>query len=126
MTKTAGESDLYRLRRISSFARVILTANNYRVFDHLQVRGKTARRLAKDIAADNRAVELLLNRLVAIGFPGKKGNSYINTPVSSQYLISGKSSYQGDILNHYNTLWDNWSGLDNVLITGTTPQKLKC
>lgn len=38
MTESAGERDLAWLRQASSFAvsRIILTANNYRVFDHLE------------------------------------------------------------------------------------------
>ena len=120
MTEPAEKRDLAWLRQVSSFgvSRIILTANNYRLFDHLEGKGKTAGDLAKAISADSRAAELLLNSLVAAGLLLKKDILYRNTSVASKYLVSGKPFYQGDILNHYSTLWDNWSGLDTVIKTG--------
>ncbi len=125
MTEAAGKRDLAWLRQISSFAvsRIILTANNYRVFDQLEGRGKTAGSLAKAVSVDVRAAELLFNSLVAAGLLVKKGDFYRNAPVASKYLVSGKPFYQGDILKHYSTLWDNWSGLDTVLKTGKPCRK---
>jgi predicted O-methyltransferase YrrM len=120
MTGSAGKRDLAWLRQASSFAvsRIILTANNYRVFDYLEGKGKTAGNLAKSVSADSRAAELLLNSLVASGLLVKKDSLYRNAPIASKYLVSGKPFYQGDILSHYSTLWDNWSGLDTVIKTG--------
>ncbi|HDO25818.1 MAG TPA: hypothetical protein ENG95_04155, partial [Nitrospirae bacterium] len=43
-------------------ARALFTANNYRVFDHL-AKQKTSDQLAKDIGADKRATEILLDAL---------------------------------------------------------------
>lgn len=125
MTGPDGKRDLAWLRQISSFAvpRIILTANNYRIFDQLEGKGKTAERLAHAITADPRAAELLLNSLVAAGLLKKEDSRYRNTAVSSKYLVSGKPAYQGNILRHYNTLWDNWSGLDTVLKTGRPSKK---
>jgi len=120
MKQTERKKDLSWLRQTSSFAasRIILTANNFRIFDHLASPGKTAHLLSRRISADARATELLLNSLVAIGLLEKKKDVYRNTPIASRYLVSGKPRYQGDILRHYSTLWDNWSGLDTVLKTG--------
>jgi len=120
MTESAGKRDLAWLRQASSFAvsRIILTANNYRIFDYLEGKGKTAGNLAKSVSADSRAAELLLNSLVAAGLLVKKDSLYRNASIASKYLVSGKPFYQGDILDHYSTLWDNWSGLDTVIKTG--------
>lgn len=120
MKKADSRKDLAWLRQISSFAasRIILTANNFRFFDHLNPPGKTARALAKELSVDVRAAEMLLNSLAAIGLLRKKDLTYSNTPVAARYLVSGKPEYQGDILRHYSTMWDNWSGLDTVLKTG--------
>lgn len=126
MTGAEGKRDLLPwLRQASSFAvsRIILTANNYRVFDYLEGKGKSAGDLAKSVSADRRAAELLLNSLVAAGLLVKKDSLYRNAAVASKYLVSGKPFYQGDILKHYNTLWDNWSGLDTVLKTGKPYKK---
>ncbi len=113
-------SDLAWLRQISSFtaSRVILTANNFHIFDYLDSPGLSASGLAGKISADRRATELMLNSLASIGLVEKKDSRFRNTPVASRYLVSGKPEYQGDILRHYSTLWDNWSGLDAVVKTG--------
>ena len=120
MKQKERKKDLSWLRQVTSFAasRIILTANNFRLFDHLAFPGKTAHLLSRRISADARATELLLNSLVAVGLLGKKKDVYRNTLTASRYLVSGKPGYQGDILRHYSTLWDNWSGLDAVLKTG--------
>jgi 2-polyprenyl-3-methyl-5-hydroxy-6-metoxy-1,4-benzoquinol methylase len=112
--------DIDWLRRTSSFfsSRIILTANNFRMFDILEGKEKTAGAAAKAISADGRATELLLNSLVAIGLLEKKKGKYRNAPVASRYLVKGKTEYQGDILRHYQILWENWSGLDLVMKTG--------
>ncbi|HYQ48204.1 MAG TPA: methyltransferase [Thermodesulfovibrionales bacterium] len=117
--------DLLWLRQTSSFfaSRIILTANRFRVFDHLAAAGKTAPQLSRTLHTDARATELLLNSLVAIGLLAKKKGAYRNTTVASRYLVSGKAGYQGDILRHYSTLWDNWSGLDAVLKAGKPCRK---
>lgn len=117
--------DIGWLRRISAFApsRIILTANNYRIFDYLDGRGRTDESLSKVIRTDKRATGLLLNSLVAIGLLEKKDGKYLNSGVACRYLVSGKPDYQGDILRHNSILWDNWSGLDKVLKTGRPHRK---
>ncbi len=107
--------DLIWLRQVSSFtsSRIILTANNYRVFNHLDGKGKTSSSLSKAIFTDRRATELLLDSLVAIGILKKTKNYYRNSAIASKYLVSGKPDYQGDILRHYDTLWDN-CGPDSI------------
>jgi ubiquinone/menaquinone biosynthesis C-methylase UbiE len=125
MKEEKNKKDLIWLRQSSSFAvsRIILTANKYRLFDYLDSAGKTASSLSKTMAADFRATELLLDSLVAIGLLEKKNSVYRNTSLSSRHLVKGKPEYQGDILRHYNTLWNNWSGLDSVLETGRPCKK---
>ena len=90
MTESAGKKDLAWLRQTSSFAvsRIILTANNYRVFDHLQGKGKTAGNLAKSVSADSRAAELLLNSLLAAGLLVKKRQPLQKRP--SCFKVSGQ------------------------------------
>ena len=98
-------------------ARVLLTANNYRVFDYLK-KQKAAAGLAKDIGADKRATEILLDALTGLGLLKKQKGQYKNSSLASQFLVSESPYYQGDIIRHADTLWQNWSGLDNVVKTG--------
>jgi ubiquinone/menaquinone biosynthesis C-methylase UbiE len=98
-------------------ARILLTANNFRVFGYLRKR-MTAKQLASRMRTDTRATEILLDALTGIKLLKKEKTEYINTQIASRFLVAGKRLYQGDIINHADTLWQNWSGLDSVVKTG--------
>jgi 2-polyprenyl-3-methyl-5-hydroxy-6-metoxy-1,4-benzoquinol methylase len=118
--KSAVHERVKDIRKIwSGFrpARVLITANNYRVFDHL-MHSRSARAVSEGLNTDLRGTEILLDALVAIGLLVKQKNGYRNTAAASRLLVSGKPYYQGDIIRHADALWENWSGLDEVLKTG--------
>ena len=98
-------------------SRVVLTANNYRVFDHLKT-PKTAGGIARLISADPRAVEVLLDAVTAVGLLKKSGNKYRNTETAGNFLVTDSPLYQGDMLRHADNLWQSWSGLNEVVKTG--------
>lgn len=98
-------------------ARVILTANNFRIFEHLRSE-KTATEIAEILHTDRRATEILLDALTGLGLLKKNGSAYRDTTLSQRFLVSASPRYQGDILRHADVLWKNWSGLDEVLKTG--------
>jgi ubiquinone/menaquinone biosynthesis C-methylase UbiE len=125
--KFAVHERVKELRKIwSGFrpARVLITANNYRVFDHLQHPG-SARSVSENLNTDLRGTEILLDALVALGLLVKQKNRYRNTAAASQFLVSGKPYFQGDIIRHADALWENWSGLDEVLKTGKPRQRFR-
>lgn len=97
--------------------RVILTANNYRVFDHLRT-PKTAVHTAKAVKADRRATEIMLDALVGLGLLKKSAGMYRNTLLATRFLVKGSPYYQGDIIKHADTLWQRWSDLDAIVRTG--------
>ena len=111
--------DLNHLRRLWSFwsSRVILTANNFRVFDHLDD-GKDAGELAVLLGVDQRGIGILMNALCGLGLAEKQGVRYVNTPLAVKYLVSWSPLYQGDMVKHYDILWQNWSALDEIVRTG--------
>lgn len=98
-------------------SRILLTANHFRVFDRLESPMGTEG-MASAIKADRRAVRTLLDALTGLGLLRKSGGKYRNTPVASRHLVSGKPEYQGDIISHSETLWENWSALNEVMLTG--------
>lgn len=98
-------------------ARVLLTANNYRVFEHLKS-PKTAGEVSGILRTDRRATEILLDALTGLGLLKKTELRYRNSPLSGRFLVMSSPYYQGDIIRHADTLWKNWSGLDEVLRTG--------
>ncbi len=98
-------------------ARVVLTANNYGVFDHLKS-PRAAHEISKILRIDRRATEVLLDALVGLGLLKKAGSKYGNSALSTRFLVNGSPHYQGDIMRHADILWKNWSGLDDVIKTG--------
>ncbi len=103
-------------------ARVLLTANNYRVFDCL-LKDQSAKELSKKLNINLRATEILLDALTGMGLLKKQNSKYRNTAMASRFLVSGRPFYQGDIIKHADALWDNWSGLDKVVKTGVPHHK---
>ena len=114
------------LKQIQEFAglwggfrasRVVLTANNLTVFEHLRTPA-TANNVASSVGLDLRATEILLDALTALGLLKKTGNKYRNTEMTKRFLVKGSPLYQGDMLRHADSLWKSWSGLDEVVRSG--------
>lgn len=98
-------------------ARVLMTANNLGVFEYLRI-PSTAQDIAKSINCNERATTILLDALVGLNLLIKKANKYSNKPISNKYLLKESPYYQGDIIRHSDTMWHNWSGLDEVIKNG--------
>ncbi len=98
-------------------SRVLITANNFRVFDYLKS-PKTSDEIALSINADTRAVAMLLDALTGLGLLKKSFNKYINTKISTRFLCFNSPYYQGNIIKHADAIWRNWTELDNVIKTG--------
>ncbi len=103
-------------------SRVLLTANNFRVFD-IMTKPQSARTVSKKLNTDLRATEILLDALTGISLLKKNKDKYSNSPLASRFLVKGSTYYQGDILRHADTLSQNWSGLDEVIKTGKPYRK---
>ena len=103
-------------------ARVLITANNYGVFN-LLTKPQSAEAISHKLHIDSRATEILLDALTGIGLLKKSASEYKNTPISNRFLVEGSPSYQGDIIKHADTLWKNWSGLDEAVKTGKPARK---
>jgi ubiquinone/menaquinone biosynthesis C-methylase UbiE len=118
--------DLAGLRRLYlgfTSARVVITAANLGIFDFLK-KATTAADVAKKLGTDERATEILLDALTGIGLAIKSRNgNYRNAPVSNRYLVKGTRLYQGDIIRHASTMWQNFSALDEVVKTGRPARK---
>jgi SAM-dependent methyltransferase len=98
-------------------SRVLLTANNLQVFERIG-KGTTAAVLAKDLKTDPRATEILLDAITALGLLRKSRAIYRLATMAKQFLLPENPWYQGDMLRHLDTLWQTWSGLDEVVKTG--------
>ena len=98
-------------------SRVLITSNNYRIFDRLE-QPKTAGKVAGETGTDKRATEILLDALVGLGLLRKQKNRYRNSKMASRFLVSASPYYQGDIIKHVEGLWERWSDLDTIVKTG--------
>jgi 3-hydroxy-5-methyl-1-naphthoate 3-O-methyltransferase len=98
-------------------ARVVLTANNYSIFEHLRI-ARTAGQVADILETNFRATEILLDAVTSLGLLAKQGKNYKITALAKQFLLKENPAYQGDMLRHADSLWKSWSNLDVVVKTG--------
>ncbi|MGB9716571.1 MAG: methyltransferase [Thermodesulfovibrionales bacterium] len=105
-------------------SRVLITANNYRIFDHL-IKPQSAKAISHKLNIDLRATEILLDALTGLSLLKKSGNEYRNLPISNRFLVKGSPYYQGDMIRHADYLWKNWSELDEVVKTGKPVQRAR-
>ncbi|MDO8746156.1 MAG: methyltransferase, partial [Thermodesulfovibrionales bacterium] len=122
MSVLEGAGELRKLWGGFWASRVLLTANNYRIFDYL-IKLQSANAIAKKLKTNLRATEILLDALTGIGLLKKSRGKYSNAPISAKFLVSGSVYYHGDILRHADSLWQNWSELDKIIKTGKPIRK---
>ena len=85
----------------------------------------TAPVLARRLALDARAMEILLDALTAIGYLRKRGRLYSNAPISSRYLVRGRPGYMGDNLKYQEMIWDAWGDLRHSIGKGGAVRPLE-
>lgn len=93
------------------------------VFSHLQSEKLTGSEIAEKINGNERAAEMLLNALVAMGLLEKNGSAYKNTEFGKKYLVKESSDYIGHIILHHRHLVDGWNQLDKAVQTGLPVEK---
>lgn len=105
-------------------SRVILTANNLKVFD-LLITPRSAVESSQALQTDLRATEILLDALAGIGLLKKSGGKYGNTSIANHLLVSQAPASLVGMVQHVDTLWKNWSALDEVMKTGLPARKAR-
>jgi ubiquinone/menaquinone biosynthesis C-methylase UbiE len=112
---------LVRLQQISRGyweSSILFTGVKSGVFNILSSGFKSTGNISKTLKVDERATEILLNALAALGFVIKRGNQYRNHPSTSRYLVEGKKDYRGNTLLHSLDMWNTWGALSEVLYSG--------
>jgi hypothetical protein len=102
-------------------AQALLTANRMGVFSSLGKEGrKDLATLAKELSADPRALGMLLDALVGLGYLAKDGKArYANSNLSKKHLVpGGGASYLGDYLHFQDMQWAPWAKLEEAVRTG--------
>ncbi|MCZ2077142.1 MAG: methyltransferase domain-containing protein [Bryobacteraceae bacterium] len=99
-------------------SRILLTAVELDVFTAVG-QGATAGAVAQKINTHERATEMLLNALVAIGALKKSDGVFHNTPETSTYLVAGSPDYARPSLMHIVNMFNSWATLTGSVRKGT-------
>jgi hypothetical protein len=82
-------------------------------------KGATAAKAANRLRTDERATEMLMNALVALGVLQKEHDVFRNMPLAAQYLTEGSLENVRLAMMHTAYLWHRWSTLTECVRTGT-------
>lgn len=88
------------------------------VFSPLAEHMNSAQAVATACRADLRAMEMLLNALVSLGFIEKNSSGYRNTAFASKYLVRSSADYMGHIIRHHHHLMASWAVLHESVTSG--------
>jgi len=126
MTSTIQDQVRELRKLLSGFqaSRVILTANNFMIFD-LLISSRSAAESAQALGTDVRATEILLDALTGLGLLKKSRGKYRNAPIANRLLVSNAPASMAWMIQHVDTLWKNWSALDEVMKTGSPARKAR-
>lgn len=100
-------------------SKVLLSAIELGVFTALNDRPLTAEELTAKLKLHPRAVRDFLDALVSVGMLERDDSLYRNTPETALFLVRGKQSYMGGMLEMANErLYPFWGSLSEGLRTG--------
>ena len=99
-------------------SQTLIVAIEFEIFTKLYRSEKSAISLARQIKADKRATEMLLNALAGLGFLSKKGNMFKNRQIADRFLVKEQPLYQGNRILLSGNLWNNWEKLNRAVKTG--------
>lgn len=102
-------------------SRVILTAAELDLFTRLADQPQTAGELAAALGVDERALTRLLDCLVTQRLLQKSDGRYRVTELGAHLAARHPASIL-PMVQHLNTIWDNWSQLTDCVRQGTNPR----
>jgi acetylserotonin N-methyltransferase len=110
------------LELIDAFRRskTMFAAVGFGVFDRLEETPASASTLARELGADEDALERLLDACVGLGLLQKSGTEYSNQPVATTYLRrSSPETMAGYLLYSNNALFRMWANLEDAIREGS-------
>ena len=99
--------------------KILLTAVRLDVFSVLDGKPKTTAEAATRIGAQEAALALLLNALVAMRLLTKTADLYGNTGVAETHLVRHSPQYIGHLLLLHDAEWNNWGKLEETIRSGS-------
>ncbi|MFP4369194.1 MAG: methyltransferase [Bacteroidota bacterium] len=102
-------------------SKVLLTATELNIFTIINNDEKTSEEVAKEINADHKSLDRLLNALCALNLLEKDSDRFSNTKGTSRFLVEGRPEFLGDLM-HISNLWDSWEMLAPAVKKGEPPE----
>ena len=103
--------------------KILLTAVQLDVFSVLKGRSLSSDQIAQHLELNPRALDLVMNALVAMRVIVKNEKEFCNTAVAERYLVQSSPDYVGHLLTLHNAEWKNWGLLEETVKTGESPVK---
>ncbi len=103
--------------------KILLTAIQLDLFSILKGASLTINQMAEIRGLNSRALELVMNALVAMRIVRKEEKVYANTVVAERYLVQSSPEYVGHLLTLHDAEWKNWGFLEQAVKTGESPVK---
>lgn len=116
--RTIDFDHLLRMANGFQVSKMLLVANDLKIFTHLSPRALSAGELAVITGVDERALEILCNGLVSLDLLKKSGGKFSNSTAAEEMLVEGSDKYKGDLLGHIHNGWEAWSALADVIQRG--------
>jgi len=102
-------------------SRILLTAAEVDLFALLRGRAMSADEVRAAIAGDGRAVTILLDALVALGWLAKSEGRYTATPDAAAMLAGDSPETIRPIVLHSAGMWDRWGRLTEIVKGTASP-----
>ena len=120
MTRELSLADIFQIGYYWE-TKILLTAVKLDLFTALKGESLTVNGVADALNLNARALELVLNALVAMRVLTKEEKLYANTPVADRYLVKSGSDYVGHLLLLHDAEWSHWGQLEQTVRTGQSP-----
>ena len=108
---------LMQMQFAMAATRVLAVSTQLAIFTHVAEGKKSVAAIARAAGASERGTTMLLDSLCAFQLLAKKGASYELTPVSAEFLVRGKPSYMGFMIES-DRMWDSWAHLGDSVRSG--------
>jgi ubiquinone/menaquinone biosynthesis C-methylase UbiE len=115
---------LLQMQFAMSASRVLVSSAQLGIFTHVANGAKTPAAVAKAAGCQERGARMLLDALCAFGLATKSGGSYGLTPLSAEYLVKGKDSYMGAMMES-DLMWDSWTHLTDIVKNGQPEKRVE-
>ncbi len=104
-------------------AALLITYAELGIADQLATRPCSAAEVAQAVGADAGATARLLVAAEALGFAARSGDTWHNTPLAQETLVSSAPRSLVNFLRHQGAFYRRWSRLTEAVRTGRRPEE---